>query len=545
VAQGVRVSVLVVTYNSSEEVASCLDALLAQEVPGGHEVIVVDNASTDGTAEVLAAYTDRVRLVLRPTNSGYAAGNNEALSHASGDLVALVNPDCIVSPRCLTELASYLEATPGVGMSAALLRNADGSPQLFARRELTLTGAVFVFTEYGRRVDSALLGGRHDANRRYVDLWQPEPTEPIAVDCPAAACVVMWRGLVSDTLFDERLPLLFNDGDLDRRLRERSYELHVVPSAHAVHGYGTSLRRVVRGRMRAERVASLRQYVSRDWGLWRCGLLAVALLLDVLWLLPKAVVGRRRGLNRALLRGTLGGLGLPGGDAPWLVTVPSWGTRLRRLLRRYRAVPRLLVVAWGRRWRRRRFLWQLRWTAWKARATVSADISKDADIARRISLEIRPGTKVDVSVGPRAVLRDGVVLRLAGKLVVGGGSDIRWRAVLNVKGTLRLGRRVSIGTGCAVHADGEQTWGWAVVAGEYSTVLDTDHGFDGTWVSVMDQPVSLQPVRIGDGSFLGAGTCVMPGVSIGRQVRVGAGSVVTRDLPDGCLAFGAPAKPRG
>jgi GT2 family glycosyltransferase/acetyltransferase-like isoleucine patch superfamily enzyme len=545
VGEEVRVSALVVTFNSAAEIAACLDALLAQQVGGGHEIVVVDNASTDGTVEVLASYADRVRVVLNETNTGFAAGNNQALALSRGVQIALVNPDCIVEPGCIETLAAYLEDTPGVAMAAALLRYEDGRPQLFARRELTMSSGLFTFTEVGRRLDRRLLGGRHARHHSYADLWQPEPTEPVAVDCPAAACVMVWRGLVAGKLFDERFPLLFNDAELYRRLRRRSYELHIVPAAVALHGYGTSLRRVVRGRMRAERIASLRRYAPGEWGMFRCGVLTLALFLDCLLLLPLAVLGRKGGRDRALIRGTLGGLGLPGGDDPWLVPIAPWPARGKAFVRRLRSRPRVMTVNWGKRRRRARLLRQLRWAAWRARTTLHADISRGADIGRGIVVELRPGRTVQLRVAQGASLRDGVVLRLGGILDIGAGCDVRWGAVLNVKGTLRLAPRVALGRGTSVHADGEQVWGFASVAGEYTTVLDTTHGFDGTNVAIMDQPVTLKPVSIGAGSFLGAGACVMPGVAIGRRVRVGAGSVVTRDLPDGCIAFGSPAKPRG
>src|SRR4051794_20189546 len=544
VGEELRVSALVVTYNSAAEISACLDALLAQEVDGDLEVVVIDNASSEGTPEVLAGYADRVTVVGNPTNVGYAAANNQGLALCTAPVVVLVNPDAVVEPGCLEALASYLEQTPGVAVAAALLRYDDGRPQLFARRELTTASGIFTFTEVGRRFDRRFLGSRNARHHSYADLWQPEPTRPVAVDCPAAACVAVWRTLVDGRLFDESFPLLFNDAELYRRLRRQAYEMHVVPAAIALHGYGTSLRRVVRGRMRAERIASLRRYAAGDWGMLRCGLLTLALLLDCVLLLPVAVVGRKRGRDRALLRGTLGGLGLPGGDRPWLVAIPSWGARLRAVVRRLRSRPRQVALRWERRRNRRRLIRQLRWEAWKARTTLHADISPQALIGRGLSVEMRPGRVVRLTVGPGAALRDGVVLRLGGTLDIGAGCDIRWGVVLNVKGTLRLAPRVALGRGTSVHVDGEQTWGFAVVAGEYTTVLDTTHGFDGSNVAIMDQPVSLRPVSIGAGTFLGSGSCVMPGVVIGRGVRVGAGAVVTRDLPDNAVAFGMPAKQR-
>lgn len=537
-----RVSALVVTYNNVAEIGASLDALLAQRVGDETpEVVVVDNASTDGTADVLRSYAHRITLVLRDTNSGYAAGNNQALDLATGRLIALVNPDCIVDPGCLQALEERLLSSPGVGMAAALLRNADGSPQLFARREVTLASAFWAFTEMGQRLDRRMLDGRHATHRRYGDQWPPQ--QPVAVDCPAAACVVTWRELVRDRLFDPGLPLLFNDADLHRRLRRLSYRLEVVPAATAEHGYGTSIRKVVHARMKAERLASLRRYVARDWGLARCAALWLLLTLDAAFLLMPALIGRRRRHNRALLRATIGGLGFPGGYAPWLIEIPGTVQRARNVARRLRRRPRTLLRDWGRRRRRRLLLIRLRYLAWRNGAELSVRIDPTADVERPV-LEVRPGRRIVLDIGPRTSLREGVILRLGGHLEIGAGCDIRWGVVLNVKGHLVLGDRVVLGRGVGLHVDGAQLWGFGVVAGEYTTVLDTEHGNDGSPVAIFDQTVALKAVSVGAGAFLGAKCTVLPGSSIGRHAVVGAGAVVTRSVPDYGVVLGPAAQLR-
>ncbi|MCW2570995.1 MAG: glycosyl transferase [Frankiales bacterium] len=540
--QGVRVSVLVVTYNSADEIAACLDALLRQKVPGGLEVVVVDNASTDGTPEVLQRYGDRVRVVLHDRNVGYAPANNEALALSAGQVVALVNPDCVVDPGCLATLADHLADSAGVGMAAAMLHNPDGTPQLFARRSLNLRETLFAFTHTGLQWDRRLRGGRHEAARRYAAQWPP--TEPMAVDCPAAACVVIWRHLAAPRLFDPAFPLLYNDADLDRRLTARGYLIEVVPAATAVHGYGTSLRRVARARLRAERIASLRRFSAADWGGVRLCLLWLALVLDCLLVLPFALRGRRSGINRDHVRGTLGGLGLPGGKPPWLANVPGPVGRLKAMLRRLRNRPRYHLRRASRRFRRRWFLWRLRCGAWLVGSTLTTDIHPTADITRDVRIELKPRRQIIVRMGPLAAIQAGALLRLGGTLDMGRNGQIRYDVSLNVNGELQLRGRNQIGRGTVIHADGVQVWEWGACASEYVTVVDTYHGHDGSPVHVHDQGLVLKPISIGAGTLLGAKSSVMPGVHIGRGVIVGTGSVVTRDLPDGCVAIGSPAKPR-
>ena len=96
-----------------------------------------------------------------------------------GDHVLILNPDCVMDPGCAAALRARLRAQPEVGLAAALLRDPDGTPQLFARRDLRLAGALLGFTSVGRRID-ARRGGRALAARRYEELWAGgPPREPV------------------------------------------------------------------------------------------------------------------------------------------------------------------------------------------------------------------------------------------------------------------------------------------------------------------------------------------------------------------------------
>ena len=322
-------SILVVTYNHAEEIEACLDGALAQERDGLRvEVLVADNASHDGTAERVRARAGdpRVRLKEQGSNRGFAAAVNAAFAAAGGEHVLLLNPDCVMDPGCAAALRDHLRAHPGVALAAALLHDPDGTPQLFARRELSLAGALWTFTGTGRRIDARLLGGRKLAGRRYEELWATgAPREPAAVFCPAAACVMAARSDLEPAPLDEAFPLFFNDGELCTRLLRSGRRIEIVPAATAAHGYGTSVARVQRAdpaRMRAEWVASLLRYAGRVMPRPARPILAAALLADAVAGAALCLVRRE---DPREVRGTLGGLGLPGGPPPLLT--PTWRSR--------------------------------------------------------------------------------------------------------------------------------------------------------------------------------------------------------------------------
>lgn len=323
------VCVLIVTYEHGDEIAGCLDGALAQAGDGlTLEVLVADNASRDDTAtQVAARADDGVRLLEMGANRGFAAAVNAAFAASAGEHVLILNPDCVMDAGCARALRDHLAARPRVALAAALLHDPDGTPQLHARSDVGLAGVLWAYTTVGRRID-ARRGGRAAAARRYEELWADgPPREPVAVFCPAAACVMARRSDLEPRPLDERFPLFFNDGDLCRRLTDAGRGIEIVPAATAAHGYGTSVGRAQRAdpaRMRAEWVASLRRYAALHWGRAQRVALTAALLADAVASAALCVARRE---DPRELRGLLGGLGLPGGTPPLLTPVRKGSAR--------------------------------------------------------------------------------------------------------------------------------------------------------------------------------------------------------------------------
>ena len=125
----VRGSVIIPTRDTREQLTDCLDSVQAQELPGGLETIVVDNASTDGTAELLEERADRVTVLTNPSNAGFGAANNQAARVARGQILFFLNSDTVLlEPDTLERLADAVDA-PGVGVAGPMLVNVDGTLQ--------------------------------------------------------------------------------------------------------------------------------------------------------------------------------------------------------------------------------------------------------------------------------------------------------------------------------------------------------------------------------------------------------------------------------
>jgi GT2 family glycosyltransferase len=253
------VSACIVNWNTRAQVLRCIEALLTCEVSDRLEVIVVDNASGDGSAQAVRdAYGERVVLVANADNRLYAAANNQAFALARGAYVLILNPDAYVRPQALSALIDTLVAHPEAAACAPRLILPDGSVQRSCRRfpgpwamwcEVTLLRRLFPRTR--------LFGGYFYGESDLSELRE--------VDQPMTSCVLIRaEDLRALEGFDERFPMFFNDVDLCYRLAERGRKVLYVPEAACTHDHGASTRQV-RPAMVAESSRSLLTFYEKHY----------------------------------------------------------------------------------------------------------------------------------------------------------------------------------------------------------------------------------------------------------------------------------------
>jgi GT2 family glycosyltransferase len=221
------VTAVVVTHNSAEELAACLEAVL-QWTPN---VVVVDNASQDASCSVAENYP--VELVRNTANLGFAAAVNQGFERAATPFVLLLNPDATVLAG-----QDELLAAAETGASAGLLVSEDGTPQTgFSIRRLP-TATALVFECLG--LNRLWPGNATNRQWRCLDL---DLTRRQNVQQPAGAFLMVrrdvWRSLGG---FDERFyPVWFEDVDFCARLLAAGYEICFTPAAKACHRGGHSV----------------------------------------------------------------------------------------------------------------------------------------------------------------------------------------------------------------------------------------------------------------------------------------------------------------
>jgi len=247
---GKDLSILIVTYNSRPLIDALLDGLAAQIAGLGAgmnaglsaglsaEVVLVDNASHDGTADAVAERHPAVRLLRSPRNLGFAAGNNLAAAHAQGRVLLLLNPDALPEPGCVARGLALMDAHPGVGLAGARLLAEDGGTQPSARMFPTLAQEAFVLSGLAARYPRSRLFSR-------LDRGWADPSYAAPVDWVPGAFALIRRSLF-DSLggFDERFFLYYEEVDLCRRIKQAGCSVMYWPELRVRHIGGVSARTV-------------------------------------------------------------------------------------------------------------------------------------------------------------------------------------------------------------------------------------------------------------------------------------------------------------
>jgi N-acetylglucosaminyl-diphospho-decaprenol L-rhamnosyltransferase len=285
----VPVSILIVNWHARDPLARNLAALAGTPF----EIIVVDNASADGSADMVARDFPRVRLLRESANHGFAGGVNLARRLATSDRLLLLNPDIEATADAINALAHALDADPQIGAVGGRLVNPDGTPQhgFNIRRFPTLASIA---------VDLLLidhLWPDNPASRRYLarDLSLDEPAD---VEQPAAACLMV-RASVFDALggFDEQFyPAWFEDVDFCRRLRDAGYRLRYEPRATFVHHGGVAMRTLGTGAFARIWYRNLTRYVRKAHG---AAAAILVRLLVVAGMLMRVTISLARGDRKA------------------------------------------------------------------------------------------------------------------------------------------------------------------------------------------------------------------------------------------------------
>ncbi|MSR74111.1 MAG: glycosyltransferase family 2 protein [Planctomycetes bacterium] len=233
------VSVVVLSWNTQQLLRECLAALRCGHGGLNVEVVVVDNASHDGSADMVAREFPEIRLQRNSINRGYAGGVNDGIALAQGASVLLLGSDTRVAPDALRRLHDFLKANPKAGAVAPRLINPDGSIQRACMRFPSLRTVLWWDTPLQHFFPEG-----KELRSYQMKEWDHRGTR--RVDQPPGTCLLVPRAVIDRVgVMDEQLWLFFNDVDWSLRMTKAGYELWYLDEAEVVHHLGGSTRHYV------------------------------------------------------------------------------------------------------------------------------------------------------------------------------------------------------------------------------------------------------------------------------------------------------------
>ena len=251
-------SIVIVNWNTRDHLRRCLESVFANPPHARFETIVVDNASADGSADMVRDSFPTARLVANQENAGYARGNNQAISLSSGSLILLLNPDTEAKPGALESLPAFGKSHPDAAAVGCRLVHPDGRVQMSCRSFPEPMPVLFEYLRLSRLFPKSRLFGAY--RMTYLDYAQEAE-----VDQPMGSCLLLSRAALDDVgLFDDQFPIFFNEVDWCYRARQKGWKVYFTPSAEVIH-HGAGSTRQVRREMALESHRSLKRFYAKHY----------------------------------------------------------------------------------------------------------------------------------------------------------------------------------------------------------------------------------------------------------------------------------------
>ncbi|MCX6551237.1 MAG: glycosyltransferase family 2 protein [Acidobacteria bacterium] len=247
-----ELSIIIVTFNTRQELDACLASIASHPPRVSCDIVVVDNASTDGTPDTIRSRWPAARLIDAGRNVGFAAANNLGIRAVASELVLLLNSDTMVPAGAIDTLVDELRSDPGLAAIGPRLVDAAG------RTELSFGAMISPFNELRQKMLVALHRRRAPLVARFVERLTRRRGQP---DWVSGACLLVRReDALRAGLLDERYFLYAEDVDFCAALRRIGKRIQFTPAAEVVHLRGASGRRRPAATERAYRASQLAFY---------------------------------------------------------------------------------------------------------------------------------------------------------------------------------------------------------------------------------------------------------------------------------------------
>ena len=234
----IDLSVVIVNWNTKDLLKKCLNSVYQTINNLNFEIIIVDNASSDGSGEMLKRDYPQVITIDNQINRGFGAANNQAFTVMKGQYALLLNTDAVLTNGAAAKLWEFAESHPEAAIVCGQLLNADGSKQ---NSVASFPGLLTLATN-----ESLLeyLFPQRFPSKRY------EHKKPIEVDSAIGACMLLRKKALDEAgVFDERYFFFFEETDLAYAMRRAGWHIYHVPDAYIYHLQGQSVGHNLRSRI--------------------------------------------------------------------------------------------------------------------------------------------------------------------------------------------------------------------------------------------------------------------------------------------------------
>ena len=231
-------SIIIVTWNSEEFIKNCLESIFNTKGSIDFEVMVIDNASQDGTIKIINEFKSEVKLICNQKNLGYAKGNNQGIEIARGEYILLLNPDVELKENSLRLMLDFMEKHTDIDGLGPQLLNLNGTIQPSCREFPDFSILLWEISGLSFLFPKSKIFGRWRMG--YFDFQSSRE-----VDQPMGSCLLLRRKTLENAgVLDENFPIFFNDVDLCYRIKKDGGKLYFFPEAKAFHYKGGSTQKV-------------------------------------------------------------------------------------------------------------------------------------------------------------------------------------------------------------------------------------------------------------------------------------------------------------
>lgn len=238
VPEAPELSIIIVNWNTRDLLRDCLNSIYAETRQTSFEVFVVDNASSDSSAEMVQGEFPQVKLIENEKNLGFARASNQAIRQCRGSYILLLNPDTVVLSGALDKMVSFMKVHPDVDASGPMILNPDGSLQPSAFRDFYPAAPCTDFllkeslASYLPRLLISKLGRR--------ETYSPRPEQ---VAWATGACIMITRRALNKVgLLDEQYFLFSEETDWFYRLKQVGGKTYFIPQARIIHYLGRAMK---------------------------------------------------------------------------------------------------------------------------------------------------------------------------------------------------------------------------------------------------------------------------------------------------------------